>query len=210
VLCCVVLCQVYCSGQTVVTAKKYPMVDVQWVDALLASSGYPIRYLISDFSINETDAPYLDADISDLYIAVYKTDMLENQENCDYMSFDGGSDVNFYDYIHLSAWDGLQKNTYVTTTTATDPPITENYIVSNFGGKYKLVVWLWRKTLIGMDSPYMLASTDIMRVPGPATLDIDITQGSSGEHIEGTFSISGTVTRAGDYLVLYALNERGR
>jgi len=180
------------------------------VDALLASPGFPILYLVSNFTVNdETALPYVEADSSDLYIAIYKTDMLENQEFCDYVTFDGSSDVNFYDYIDVSAWDGLEKTAYVTTTSTSSPPVTENYIVSDFGGHYRVVVWLWRKTVIGMDRPYMLAYTDKLRIPGSSSLEFTIVQAESECFVNGTFAFTSALTRIGDQVVLYALNEEG-
>ena len=129
--------------------------------------------------------------------------MLTRQEYCDYVSFDGSSDINFYDYIEYSQWNGIEKTSYVTTTTG-------NYIVSEFGGKYRVVVWVWRKTSIGMDSPFILAQSNDMRIPSSASLHITITQSDADEFIEGLYEFTGSSTDIGDYLVLYALNEPGK
>lgn len=192
------------------TAKSYPPIDVQWVDALLATPGYPLRYMISNFTVNDNTAQsYLAADTSDLYIAIYKTDMLEDQEYCDYVSFDGSSTVQFFDYIDFSNWDGLEKTAYVTTTSTADPPVTDNYIVSEFGGNYRVVVWLWRKTFIGMDRPYMLAYTDKVRIHGTASLIFTITYAWNDDFVNGTYTFTNALTEIGDEVVMYALNEEG-
>lgn len=194
----------YCSAQTTIAAKKYPPVDLQWVDAIFAAPGRPLRYLVSNFTVNDVTAqPYLDANSSDLYIAVYKTDMLANQDKCGYVAFDGSTDVNFFDYMDVAAWDGVAHQAYVTLS-----PSSENYLVTEFGGQFSLVVWLWRKS---MSSPIMVASTGAgeMFIRGTASVTITITQGGTGEAVEGDYKFSGAQSKDGDTLVVYALDEEG-
>ena len=190
------------------TAKKLPGIDVQWLDDLLATPGLPLRFMISNFTANDPTAEsYLEADSSDLYIAVYKLDMFEDQEHCDYIVLDSTSAVKFYDYIDLEPWDGIEKTEYISTI-----PMGNNgtrYLVSEFGGSYKIIVWLWRKTLNGMDSPYMLASSNRLRVGGTSSISIEISEAVAGGYVSGTFTFSNARTEIGDQLVIYALDATG-
>lgn len=189
----------FCSGKTIVTAERYPVVDLQWVDALLATPGYPIRYAISSFDV---DPDYFEFGSSSLYIATYNNDMLKDQEHCNYVAFDDTTDPGFYDYIDFIKWNGTEMTEFVTTDQGAN-----KYTLNKFGGNYKVVLWLWKKSIKGLHSAYMLASTDKMRVYGPPSVELNIETGSADEYISGTWQIKQAVSKEGDQIVLYELDD---
>jgi hypothetical protein len=183
-----------CTGETTITASSIPTSSISWTgDASSFDVGDPLSFSVA--GLGSSPAAFADSS----FVALYRTDMWDRIEQCNYFSEYEG---DIYRYLY---WDFITGGQIVNGASF---DTSGQYVRSPYGGTYKAVLFYYylydnvglSGVRIGGESPELTF--------GGGSVTISVDRVSLGEAIAGSWS-SPHAAVDGDYIALYELNSEG-